>query len=975
MLRLLLLCVLLFDYMLTGNTSEGGSDAISEISDGSEISEKSLADSSQGEIETISASTAADSDVDQDADADADADAAVDTTPTIQITLADDKLQVASTDTSRPLPREYSIGSTLSISTTLAVATRVKVYDIHKKWQPISIVLKPSSSADAFSDEDTDTPSDESKDEFEVHLLHLGDFCFRVVPLTNLLLTFNSAPYCFRVLPSKVLSESNGPRVIVIENANTKSFDEMKREIQKALGIDVTAPKRRLSAASDDHDKRPPPETPRSAADAASFQPSPETPSDEHHEMKREIQKALGIDVTAPKRRLSAAFGDTRTPQETSSDGASTNASDGDSASESQGSAAASSQQSDGESAAPKRRLSAASDDERPPPETPRAAAHEGSSQPPPETPSDGASSKASDGDSASESQGSDATSSQQSDGESATQKSEQQESKEEAHDATMIGINLSFESLGILVEELGTQKLLFLVQHIASVLMTGLDENDVIVTLPTSKKIRPYHTGTVSERVALIVAQARRRRKGLKNCYELQYSSNLKHTFGGKIILNIGERTEDVPAKTLAEMADMMISIGADPQRNGNVDAIGVTVRHSASKKYACLRIIASLKTIGYDQLKEIADTIANCMFHEMGIPVASALKIDIEMANGKVTEKKEPGLIEFEVSSDGSIKLSKDAEQEKLFPDDGKDGKPNGRQIQVLRGNAVTVRFVNNKTDEESTKSMKDVVFYVDVIDAVGPSECELEDHPKLQGLHDLLYSPEETVPIPIGLWSLCVSWTAITTAAEGGNETAEQVHKCSDDLYLNGNWNLTDEQEHVLQEFNADGSAIKDDNSQFLSVLLLHLDSLLSDIYSFRNELSENTEEQDNLLEKLLQHRYESKAYFKQLTKLKELYQITLNEKMRNNVKENYEQSQLVKLERQLAMYQKLEKLYGEKLLSFKASELGGIQKQAETISTQIESSQRQIASLTEALQQQEELLKNLEKQSKSITMTAD
>eukprot|EP01084_Bolivina_argentea_P086773 156805_1 len=88
-----------------------------------------------------------------------------------------------------------------------------------------------------------------------------------------------------------------------------------------------------------------------------------------------------------------------------------------------------------------------------------------------------------------------------------------------------IIGIVVTFESNGILIPEVSWGKLLFLIQHIVDKFMRFASSDDLIITLPVAKKLNKYQRATVSERVALIVNNAKRKHTHLQLAYELQYS------------------------------------------------------------------------------------------------------------------------------------------------------------------------------------------------------------------------------------------------------------------------------------------------------------------------------------------------------------------------------------------------------------------------------------------------------------------
>ncbi len=236
---------------------------------------------------------------------------------------------------------------------------------------------------------------------------------------------------------------------------------------------------------------------------------------------------------------------------------------------------------------------------------------------------------------------------------------------------------------------------------------------------------MKHYESGTVSERVALVVNNARKKDKHLQQAYELQYAADEEATFGGRIVLDTTKPATDVPIKEI-QFVDFMISIASLPN---NANVYGISVKHWGTTGHVCFSII---NVFGYDYLYGIGNKISKCILNKMHVQNVNNLNIFISNDGNKIDLNagtgKEENLIEFELELEGNeccfIKIADKSKYHKIYKDDIVDAQ--NRQLVVLRANIITVVPSESLLRSKSIQ-ISDIVYYVDTIDAFDKYEFE--------------------------------------------------------------------------------------------------------------------------------------------------------------------------------------------------------------------------------------------------------
>eukprot|EP01084_Bolivina_argentea_P047901 88306_1 len=522
---------------------------------------------------------------------------------------------------------------------------------------------------------------------------------------------------------------------------------------------------------------------------------------------------------------------------------------------------------------------------------------------------------------------------------------------KDKGHSPTIIGINVAFETHAILVRELQWEKLLFLVQHIVDQLLPFLSSDDLIVTLPISNKLKGYKRATASERVALVVHNARKQRKELKETYELQYSMHTESTFGGSIVfakhLHDHTHSSNVPSSEI-HLADFVVSIGSSASSK-NTDAIAISVQHSQTKDHVCF---SKVEIFDYDYLFDVATKTTKCILNAMGVSNANALNIYIKTdPNGSSNTAVAHG-IQFELTVQGGeccvIQIAPNSIHHTLYQDDKASTSDNTQQIILLKGSKLTV-----VPSPAVAKVASNVVFYVDFLGF--DDGTDWSSHSKIESLHYLLYSWKEYVSISNGLFYICASWT----------QKAIQTTKCSDDLYFNVDFLLTKEDQ-------PDVSAA--DSSGFMALQLVHLQSLYKTILDTRNELNQQTQNEMNVRHNLMLREFAASSDKHHLKQFEQIYESEMDKNGETQARRRDLQNQLKLIQQRLQNDEAFEKQYADALKTFERKDIKDPMKKRAELMDQITMSQQQMIRLDLEIKQKQQMLRSLQQQIDSIEIHA-
>ncbi len=243
------------------------------------------------------------------------------------------------------------------------------------------------------------------------------------------------------------------------------------------------------------------------------------------------------------------------------------------------------------------------------------------------------------------------------------------------------------------------------------------------------------------------------------------------------------------------------------------------------------------------------------------------------------------------------------------------------------------------------------------------------DFSSHSKIKSLHYLLHSSKEYVSIPYGLWYLCVSWIQ----TNNGNDKS-QIHtdKCSDNVYFNANFLLSSDKIKLSNELNKESESVisKLDTFGFLSLQLVHLQSLMQDIDKIKNKLNQQNEDEINIYHNLEVHQLASSSYKQHLKQIEIMYQKLVNKKGDSKIDKQDLENQLKIIKKRLKNQESFEEKYGDKFHKFEKNEINDQVKKRDDLMQQISISHEQIVHLQLSMKQQHEMLDSLKQQIDSI-----